>query len=803
MEKESYFFNSGLLSHPATALEDHLRSVANLAVLLLRDKPPLPISEEVLIKCAEVVCLSHDIGKANSFFQSYISAPPEEMPNLKSRKSSHSLFGAAVAYFWLQEFLKRKDLLDGENIFLPIAAFLACKRHHGNLSSINYDIYVDDEEEDLLKQQLNSIDREKFDLLLRNLGRPFDYEWIEQKFEHLKEVFINVGEDARSLLRQKDMCYYFFVHFFYSILLDSDKIDVAVSGNDREQLEFVNKKIQLTPDLVTAYKAKQNWDRNDIDILREQAFTEVMSMDIDLNKRIYSLNLPTGLGKTLTSFTFALKLKEKLKEEKNYNPKIIYSLPFLSIIDQNYSVFENVLIENGIEPVSPIILKHHHLAELKYRLRDNNGHEHDFKSNASKILIEGWNSEIIVTTFIQLFYTLISNRNHSIRKFHRIVGSIVILDEVQAIPHKYWLLIHEIIQYLSSKYGTYFIFSTATEPLIFAREEVTSLVQRDKYFNKLNRLKLIPKIDDTLTIEELFRSVSTEILETNKKYLFIFNTINSAKQFYNHLQESGVNQQEMTYLSTHVIPKQRLTRIQEIKQGDIRIAVSTQLVEAGVDIDFDVVYRDFAPLDSINQSAGRCNRNGISSGGEVRVVRLVDNKTGKEYSSYIYGKNSILLDITREVLLRKNIFHEDKFLELIDDYYKLIQDCKSDQKSNEIIEAFQKLNYDGDDGINSFKLIDDDYEKADVFIQTDEDAIALWNEFLQISQISNVFDRREEFNKIKAGFYKHVVSVPIRDDLNLPALHESGPLVVSKSQLDEYYDPETGYILKKEVVAIW
>lgn len=806
MEKESCSFNgSGLFSHPGKFLEDHLKAVADLAQVSLTDNPTLIVDRETLEKVTDIVTLSHDIGKANGYFQDYITAPKEKRQSLKSRKSSHALFGAAAAYFLTKDFLEREGKLNGVNEFLPVAVFLACKRHHGDLSDFNSDIILDKEDEQLLNEQLNSIDKEKFELLLQAIGKPFDFEWLKRKFENLYETFFNVQEEAENHLRnRKNIVAYFLVHFVYSLLLDADKSEVAVSKEDMEEIAKSRSEIDLSPNLVNRYKEKQNWGNKEIDALREQAFQEVLKHQIRLDNKIYSINLPTGLGKTLTSLAFALKLRTEIHEEKGYRPRIIYSLPFLSIIDQNFEVFEKVLGENRVEPPSSTLLRHHHLTDMTYKPekgKEGEDYKKDFDFDASKILIEGWNSEIVVTTFIQFFHTLISNKNRSIRKFHRIAGSIVILDEVQTIPHKYWLLMRQVIEFLTQQFNTYFIFVTATEPLIFKRGETVSLVEREKYFGKLNRVTLKPSIEEAKTIKEFARLAIPEVRESEKRFLFIFNTIGSAKGFYNLLRDSGLKQEEMTFLSTHVVPKERLGRIREIRGRKKRIAVTTQMVEAGVDIDFDVVYRDFAPLDSINQSAGRCNRNGLSTGGEIRVVRLRDEKTGRDYSTYIYSKDSILLDITKKVLSGKDKIAEGEFLDLIDKYYKLIDEAKSDQKSKEILKAFYRLNYDGDNGIWTFRLIEEDYEKVDIFIQLDDDAVKLWDMYLKIREIKNLFERKKEFDGIKAKFYEYAVSVPRREGLNLPAIDEGMPFV-SHSQIHEYYDLETGYKLKGGV-AIW
>ena len=489
---ESINRESGLFSHPCKFLENHTESVTQLALLSLESNPSLLIDKEILRKVTELITISHDLGKATSYFQHYITADTdEEKKKLKCKKSTHALFGAVVAYFLTKEFLQSKSKYNGLFRFLPIVAFLVCKKHHGDLQDVyNHEVAIC-EDISLLKEQLESIDKKNFSLLLQKLGSPFSIDWLYERFDIIEDAVSDMQGELEALLGEETYLYYFLVHLIYSFLLDADKSEVAVSKEDRDEIVKVRSRIDLNPDLVSLYKENQNWEKKDIDMLREEAFREVLQNEINLDEKIYSINLPTGLGKTLTSLAFALKLREKVREGKGYSPRIIYSLPFLSVIDQNFSVFEGVLKENGIEPLSPVLLKHHHLTEVNYNLKEG---EEDFEVDASNILIEGWNSEIVVTTFMQLFHTLISNKNRSIRKFHRIAGSIVILDEVQAIPHKFWLLMHDVISYMAEKFNTYFIFVTATEPLIFKREKLKSLVNRNKYFRSLNRLKLKPFI---------------------------------------------------------------------------------------------------------------------------------------------------------------------------------------------------------------------------------------------------------------------------------------------------------------------
>ncbi|MGC9064957.1 MAG: CRISPR-associated helicase Cas3', partial [bacterium] len=428
------------------------------------------------------------------------------------------------------------------------------------------------------------------------------------------------------------------------------------------------RKLELPYLIVDRYKSTKEYKDIYINQLREEAYREVINTNIDLNQKIYSLNLPTGLGKTFTSLAFALKLRDKIYRENGYIPRIIYSLPFLSIIDQNAKEIENILKTSDIPLDTDILIKHHHLSDIYYKTEDN-----EFEPEEARLLIEGWNSEIIVTTFVQLFHTLISNRNRLLLRFHRLAGSIIILDEVQSIPFKYWLLLRELFIALTKNLNVYIIFVTATQPLIIPREKMYSLVDVEKYFRQMDRVVLKIQLDKKITLEEFIENIE---LQDNKSYLFVLNTITSAGNFYNLLKEK--TNEEIIYMSSHLTPYDRLKRIEMIKKKKARLAVTTQLVEAGVDIDFDVVYRDMAPLDSVIQAVGRCNRNWGEKGKTI-VVYLKDDK--RSYASYIY--DPLLLDITVRILSQRETVEEREFLDIVNSYYLEVQKKKSTDISNE------------------------------------------------------------------------------------------------------------------------
>lgn len=767
--------SSDIYSHPDRLLEDHLIGVAMLSELFLSEKPP--IIKEQLSGVSKIIALSHDIGKATGYFQKYLKVDEQEREKLKNtREIKHSLLSAICAYYLTKE-LKTDEMF-------PFFAFFTVRRHHGNLINVIDGVILDSDDIDILYRQIESLDNEGFTILANKLykaGLPLLLS--KQLIANWINDFNNESNRIKKNLRKIDggVSNYIILNLLYSLLLDADKSDVVI-----KDISVFKRKESLSATLVDNYKMQSTFPDSPINYLREKAYYEIVQNSIHPNEKIYSINLPTGLGKTLISMSFALKLRERI----GLNHRIIYALPFLSIIDQNSLVFESVLRINGIKPSSNILLKHHHLAEIFYE-REND----EFESEEAKILIEGWNAEIIATTFVQLFHSLISNRNKSIRKFHRIANSIIILDEIQSVPIKYWLLFKNILLQLCKMLNTYIILVTATKPLIFTKGEIKELAEKNFYFKTLDRISLKLWLDKDMRIIELSKCFN--FIE-GKTYLFIFNTITAARDFYNMIKDKGVL---IAYLSTHITPKERIKRIKEIKKGKYKVVVSTQLVEAGVDIDFDIVVRDIAPLDSINQSVGRCNRNGRQKG-EAYIVSLKDEK-GRLYSSYIY--DPVLIDITRKIIGNRKEIRENEFLHLIDDYYNETDKRKSQDTSRKILDAITKLKYDSEDNktaIEDFKLIEEEYPKRDVFIELDEEAKKIWQQYLDLKTVDELFKRKRLFDSIKSDFYQYVISIPTNIK-NMPPMF--GELAyVKHAVLRDYYDNETGFIIKDtKSVVIW
>jgi len=772
---EKILLSSNLYSHPQRLLEDHLIGVSKMSLLFLNEKPKF--IKDKYKNLIQIIGLCHDIGKSTQYFQEYLRNNDKFE---RSKESNHSLLSSLCAYFVTKE-LKKEDII------YAIYSFIIVKRHHGNLKNIVDEFVLEDDEEELLYKQINSIPEIPFDILSEKLFRMgLPLKMSKSIIKGWVNDFKKEGVHIRSYLRENaKITNYINLNLLYSLLIDADKSDVVLRD------EKILKRKDIDSDKwINVYKKNNIFKSSPINFLREKAYKDVSNFKIDLRDKIYSLNLPTGLGKTITSFSFALKLREEIKRKECRNARIIYSLPFLSIIDQNFEILKDIVRINGISLDTSLLLRHHHLSEIYYEKEEN-----EFEPEEAKILIEGWNSEIIVTTFVQFFHTLVTNRNKTLRKYHRFSNSIVILDEIQSIPVRYWLLLNNLLKEITETLDMYIILVTATRPLIFEDKEFVPLVDSKYYFNKLNRVTVKPYLNSEILLEELAEHKDID-LDDERRYLFIFNTITSAKKFYRLIKKKENN---ITYLSSHIIPYDRLKRIEEIKNGKYKVVISTQVVEAGVDIDFDVVIRDIAPLDSINQSAGRCNRNG-SSKGEMYIFMIKDSNNRK-YASYVY--DSVLLKITENILLNRKKIDESNFLKMVEDYYLEIKNSKSQDESRNYLEAILKLRYTtGDDriGIGDFELIEQDYKKVDVFVEINEEAEKIWKEYLELKEVKDLLHRKRKFDVIKGDFYKYVISIPYNTKNKPPFYGEMG--YVNKIYLKDYYDEDTGFIIEDQVSVI-
>lgn len=780
-----------LKSHPSKLLQDHLTNVANFCKKTVLSKEIA--NKELYSQLAFLIGISHDFAKATTYFQNYL------IDHEKTKKARHGLLSSIFCYYCIKSYIEQNKI---ENFWYtaPIA-WLIVLRHHGNIKNLRG---IDGEAEklldlDVVKKQLKDIEHNNVPELMLFYNK-WDIDVVDF-FTEFKFIVKDIKKDLRKLTRNKSLDYYFLTLFLYSVLLDADKIDASETN--------IPSRVEISADIVDGYKKNVFGNPvTEMDRIREESYNDVISSlkHLDIKKdRILSINLPTGCGKTLLALSFSLKLRKNVETNLGFLPKIIYSLPFLSIIDQNAEVFTEVLKKHHSKSSKTFtnkLLKHHHLSDMSYTTED----ELDLSSHQAQLLTEGWYSEIIITTFIQFFYSLITNKNRAARKFHNITNSIIILDEIQSIPYHYWELLNHALKYLCEEFNCWVILMTATEPLIFKEDvEIKSLVpNKEKYFKKFDRLNYSFNLKP-VNFEEFKAFVFNEIISQPKKdFMVVLNTINASQEFYDYIKErigedlkissEGIafsDNLQLINLSSLIIPAHRLTRIKKIKEhkGRRNIIITTQVVEAGVDISVDSIYRDMAPLDSIVQTAGRCNRNNERNKGQVTVVNIKDDG-GRNFSSYIY--NSILVNATLDVINSNYFISEKEFnLFAIPNYYSFLKERGSQDNSSDIISYMEKLKFY--DLKKDFKLINNSYEKIDVFVEVDEHAKAIWERYQAIMENENRFERKSLFLDIKSDFYKYIVSVDLKK-LGKTLNENEWLEYIPYDDFERKYNLETGFI---------
>ena len=793
-------------------LKDHLREVGNAIERLITQKATDNL--KLIPQIGYLLGISHDFGKYTTFFQNYL------LSNIKdSSRHHHGFISAVFAAFVVQKYqVKMHD----SDQYLPLLAYFIVLHHHGDLNALELDVVsardlkdksFQSVEEPLrsrlknlqiqladVRQNLLSIEKECKELFC--LPLQFDVtieEFLNSCFDvlaslHKLQYHLTENENEKTRLEV-----FITTLFLYSTLIDADKKDAAdVGGVQRKEIpgDLVDKFREISRDIDT--KATTG-----IIGIRNEIYNSVVkkASEIPLSNHILALTAPTGTGKTLSSFSCALKLRERIKKEADYTPRIIYSLPFTSIIDQNYEVIRDVLslLQDFEQNENAYLIKHHHLADLKYKI-DNE----DRSVSESLLLVESWESEIIVTTFIQLLHTIIGFKNSFLKKYHNIAGSIILLDEVQNIPIEYWPLANWMFKLLVEHLRCYVILLTATKPLIFdegKQEAIPLLDNSEEYFKNKGLDRITLKTDiSPLSLDGLFQKFKG-LYDRSKSYLIVFNTIKSSIGFYEMIKKDEMFQElfqkkNLVYLSTNIIPKERSERIrlikEKLKQREKFIVISTQVVEAGVDIDLDIVIRDIGPIDSIIQVAGRCNRGMGENKGIVYVHHLADDKNS--LAKYVYGTTHFV--VSRD-LLDSNQIEESQFFDLINRYFAVIVQKKNQDDSTHIWDAIKDLRFRHNNSnlhsISDFELIKEKNGYIDVFVEIDEQAKSLVEMYTkEVIKEKNLRKRQEKYLSIRKDFKSCIISIPMKLTTGLGVITED-LLKIPCTQLGIYYESETGF----------
>ncbi|WP_268248846.1 CRISPR-associated helicase Cas3' [Saccharothrix coeruleofusca] len=347
---------------------------------------------------------------------------------------------------------------------------------------------------------------------------------------------------------------------------------------------------------------------SEVDVVRAALYEDVVRLALQ-EPGIYRLPAPTGSGKTMTAAGFALH-----HAAKHGKARVVVAVPFTTITEQNAGVYRDLL---GDE----VVLEHHSNAELDDR--------------RLRLAAENWDSPFVMTTTVQLFDSLFGRRPARSRKLHRLSNAVVVLDEVQALPVPLLVPILDALRVLSTHFGTTVLLASATQPSfehlrVWKSLDIKPLVQAPvELFTKLKRVRYEWQVDPKPTLEQI-----ADRIAGHRQALAIVNTVGQARRLFRMVAERA--RVEVVHLSTRMCPLHReatLERIRALLGADEPVlVVSTQLIEAGVDVDFPVVFRALAPAESLQQAAGRANREGRLPGpGRVVVFDASDAPVPRFY----------------------------------------------------------------------------------------------------------------------------------------------------------------------------
>jgi len=482
----------------------------------------------------------------------------------------------------------------------------------------------------------------------------------------------------------------FLIRMLFSALVDADYLDTESFMQDN----LVNRKISYDfESFRKTLKDKINSFSN-IGIINEKR-AEILKNCINkanMQKGLFTLTVPTGGGKTIASMAFAINHLINHKMDR-----IIYVIPYTSIIEQNAEVFKNIFGKN-------MVLEHH---------SNFNFDDDEIDGNLFKLLSENWDCPFIVTTNVQFFESLFANKSSRCRKLHNIANSVIIFDEAQMLPEQYLTPCVNVITELVYNCNATAVLCSATQPALV------------EYFPK--EMKAVEISENIKELYDIFKRTTFIIrdkpLNTNtladeinglSQCLCIVNTRKHALKLYNLLKREGAY-----HLSSLMCPQHRKEIIAEIKKSlqdnlTCRV-VSTSLIEAGVDVDFPVVYRVIGGLDSVIQAAGRCNRegklkdkNGNKTLGKVHVFNAED-----EFATYQPFGFRRQIEITNQMLKK---YEDISCPEAIDDYFKRLY-FYAGKEGRDIKDIFNKLEngycsgkfeYDFKSIAQEFKLINED-----------------------------------------------------------------------------------------------
>jgi len=584
------------------------------------------------------------------------------------------------------------------------AAEIVC-RHHTNLRNLD----------DMIADWANDY---SFNEVMNKLLPNWPYMLNEDMFYDMQEYFYFHIKDELSIEK------WLAVRLLYSLLISADRMEaIGIESISDEKIPGFIKPV--LPGHST-----------EIDTWREQIKNICLQRAKDISEPgVYTLTLPTGAGKTLTGLAIADEWAKRFKCKT-----IIYGLPFISIVEQTASVAKSVFGNQYVQEDHSLV----------YGKENEEGKYSQETSAWEKMstLFRYWREPVILTTLVHFWDALFSPNANQTMNFHRLSNAVVILDEPQTISPRYWQGFGKVLSYISRKWNTFFLLMTATQPHIVNNNEE---IAPPNTFFPYNRHHYQALMDKKIKIGEISDVLLANLPVHNNSGLVVMNRKIAALQVYRALEKLNL-QAPILLLSGWLTPLRRRIILRYLKwlekKGRRRYLVATQVIEAGVDLDFDWVFRDLGPMDSIIQVGGRCNRHsrkGIL--GKVLIAEIT-NENGYPLWSNVYDK--ILIEKTKEVLESEPSFNEDSVRNVVSEYYKKILEGLT---SIPIYESLSQ-GYWGE----YTKLIDEkNYDSITVFVEEDSKLLPMLK---RLEESEWTLENKDEQKKLIRKVMQYAIEIP-------------------------------------------
>jgi CRISPR-associated endonuclease/helicase Cas3 len=733
-----------LQSHPDKTLQVHVAEVREAAHRIwAQHSPQLHDRSMQLLQWLDWAVTMHDVGKGCAAFQSYIK-------NVNGFKQQRRLKAHTPMSFVV-------SLAHGKNNawnWRQTLAVAACAAgHHSNFKTHGElsHILSSTDGQNILIGQLEGFDWDTLSAAVLETDYAHDQrinpcfatdhdlddltEWFEETLIEESRLELNLPDGIAFRLQ---------CQLTHSMLLEADKAYLIISPNERDKFRHAARP-NISPEVVVESIAEHKRSTpSRLDPLRDEVRNRFMEGLSQANShRIQTMTLPTGSGKTLLAATWALKQREQFQSD-THTPPVIIVLPFLSIIEQTQDIYTKLLGQQGG------LLSYHSLS-----IRE---HQDSEDPDTAEFFLDTWHGDVVVTTFDQFLFALLDSRTRHQMRFHQLCDALIVMDEVQALPCVLWDIVAKSLAHLASLGNCRLLAMSATQTG-FLPDAIELIDSPRSVFSTLERYQLLLRHEESISIDDFIHELVTRAERwREQRVLIVLNTRKSARKVRDTLSKVGF---QIEFLSADMTPRDRLIAIERIKKGKPCIVVSTQCIEAGVDIDMSLVIRDFAPLDSLIQVAGRCNRNFNRPRETIEFVSL-HNEKGKPYATMIY--DTVLLQETRRVLrnyLAKGegkLILEEHVFDLTQAYFATLSDKKNlGETHTKSFARWEELPSVRD-------LLRGRQADQVSFIVIDQDP-ALKAELERVKQIEDRWQRRRALRNLSARIAAISVSVYVREDV--------------------------------------